>query len=112
MVNNPASSCWDRISEIYAVAANIAACWKPAPKLPSLIFPMKNPESQHWKIMPTENTLNWSCIAIAATDDRLVLTTVVIMLVVNATIVVVTAISMLQIKAKMMYGFKSVRLLI
>ena len=47
MPNMIERKCWDRTNDTYAVVASIAEYWKPAPKFPSLIFPMKNPEIQH-----------------------------------------------------------------
>ena len=101
MPNMPARNCWDRISETYAVPASKAEYWKPAAQFPSLIFPMKKPEIQHWRIIPTENIRICSCMATKAVSERLVLTTVVIMYVVKETIVVVTAIKQLHMKARM-----------
>ena len=97
-----ARKCWDRINDTYAVVASMAEYWKPAPKLPSLIFPMKNPEIQHCRIMPTENRLICSCMAMNAAVERLSLTTFVIMYVVKDTMVVVIAIKTLQMKARTM----------
>jgi len=80
----------------------MAEILKPAPKLPSLILPIKKPLIQHWMIMPTEKILSWSCMAMVATEERSELTMPVIMVVVNATIVVVTAISALHMNASKM----------
>ena len=74
---------WETTKDTYAVVANNAACLNPAPELPSLIFPMKNPETQHRMIMPTENDVSWPDMGTAATEPRFVLFTVVIMLVVK-----------------------------
>ena len=79
IVKAPARRTCEITSDRYAVAANMAECLNPAPKLPSLILPMKNPEIQHCNMMPTENIRICPCIAINATLERLVLTTVVIM---------------------------------
>lgn len=42
----PSNAC-DTMNDRYAVAAKIAAYLNPAPKFPSEIFPMKNPDIQH-----------------------------------------------------------------
>ncbi len=47
IVNVPCSRYCESTNDRYAVAASIAAFLKPAPKFPSLIFPIKNPEIQH-----------------------------------------------------------------
>ena len=52
--------------------------------------------------MPTENILSWSPIAMDPADAKFVLTTEVIIPVVKATIVVVTAMSALHMKASNM----------
>ncbi len=95
------------------MAANNAAYLKPAANEPSLTFPMKNPDIQVCRMMPMENSefcnSKTAIGAVEVTSETEICANTKI---VNATIVVVKAMSTLQTNAKIMYGLSMARLFV